>query len=213
MKNSIFSIFKQLSICIIIFNLACFAQKTVKPEPFEQAGLFGYKNEKGDVVIQPEYIMAEEFNDDGIAPVVDHQGWIYINLKGEKLFRPFIIDNGPDYFSEGLARFVENNKFGFFDMKGNRIIEPLFDFAKPFSEGLSEVCKGCSLQFKGEYSSFEGGKWGYIDKQGNIVIDYQFDSTNPFENGKALIEKSGKKYFIDQNGNKFDMNLKNVDAK
>ena len=45
----------------------------------------------------------------------DEQGWVYVNEKGEAVLRPFIYDNGPDYFEEGLARFVAKGKMGFHD--------------------------------------------------------------------------------------------------
>jgi hypothetical protein len=77
---------------------------------FEEGGKWGYRDGKGRVVVQPRFIFANEFSTEGIAAVVDEKGWAYIDRKWNILIRPFVVDNGPDYFKEGLARFTADNK-------------------------------------------------------------------------------------------------------
>ena len=167
---------------------------------FEKGSKWGYKNASGKVVIQPQFDMANDFSPDGIAAVVDDQGWAYINQKGRIVIRPFVIDNGPDYFKEGLARFRIDNKFGFFDPKGNITIPPQFDFALPFHEGLAAICTGCKEEPEGEHRSVKGGRWGYINKKGKIVIPTQFDEAGNFERGKAEVKYKGEKAYIKNGG-------------
>ena len=81
-------------------------------------------------------------------------------------------------FSEGLARFKKNNKYGFMDKTGTVVIEPQFPDAKDFSDGLARVCTGISY-----------GQWGYIDKTGKYVITPQFDYADDFHEGLANIVK------------------------
>jgi len=170
---------------------------------FEQDRKWGYMNENGRVVIEAQFIMAHDFSPEGIAAVVDESGWAYIDKKGRVVIRPFIFDNGPDYFREGLARFTKENKFGFFDKKGRMVIRPEFDFALPFHEGLSAICMGCrEVVIDGEHSMRTGGKWGYIDKKGQIVIPLEFGNASNFENGKARVELNGEFLYIDKNGRK-----------
>jgi hypothetical protein len=139
--------------------------------PFEDKnGLWGYKDNAGKIIISPRYFAAGEFSEHGIAPVGDKSGWKYIDTSGKTVIVPFIFDNGPDYFSEGLARFAENGKMGFFDETGKIIIPAQFDFVFPFSEGLAEFCNGCSKVYAGEHYTMEGGQWGKIDRWGKIVI-------------------------------------------
>jgi hypothetical protein len=59
------------------------------------------------------------------------------------------------------------------------VIEPQFEFAGCFSEGLTTVKIGL--------------KWGFIDRTGNIVIDAQFDEADDFYEDLAMI-KLGLKY-------------------
>ena len=155
--------------------------------PFEIDRKWGYKNNSGQILIKPQFYLANDFNQYGIAPVVDEQGWIYINTRGRRLFRPFIIDNGPDYFREGMARYVRDGKIGFMNEYGVSVISPKFDFVLPFSEGMSAFCLGCTKVAQGEHYRFEGGKWGYINKTGEIVIAPEYDKADSFKDGTANV--------------------------
>jgi hypothetical protein len=168
--------------------------------PFEQGEKWGYKDERGKVVIAPTFIAAHDFSPEGIAAVIDDAGWAYINRKGIILVRPFLFDNGPDYFEEGLARFTHEGKIGFFDRRGKVVIKPNFDFAAPFHEGLAAFCEGCMGRMRGEHRFWEGGKWGYINRKGNIVITAQFDSATNFEKGQAEVVREGKSIYINKKG-------------
>ncbi len=136
---------------------------------YEEDGLWGYKDPKGKILIPAQYQMAEPFSETGCAYVIDSQGWAFIRSDGQVLLRPFIYDNGPDPFHEGLARFTENNLLGFYDVQGRIIIEAEFDFAWPFEAGQARVCKGCEKRYDGEHYSMEGGSQWFIDKNGKKV--------------------------------------------
>jgi hypothetical protein len=168
--------------------------------PFEQGGKWGYQNASGKEAIPPHFSVANEFSPEGIAPVVDEQGWAYIDARGKILIRPFIVDNGPDYFQEGLARFMERGKFGFFNQKGQVVIQPRFDFAAPFSEGLAAYCTGCQMKPEGELRLVEGGIWGYMDPKGNVAITPRFEAAENFASGKARVKLEGQWMAIDKKG-------------
>jgi len=147
------------------------AQKTVVEPvlalvPFVQEDLWGYKTETGEVVIAPRYSMAADFNAQGSAIVVDDKGWAIIDRRGAILVRPFIYDNGPDAFSDGLARFVEEGKMGYFAPSGKVVIAAQYDFAWPFENGVAEVCQDCARVADGEHFRIEGGTRWSIDKNG-----------------------------------------------
>ena len=77
-------------------------------------------------------------------------------------------DNG------GLYPINVNGKYGFMDRSGKTVIEPQFDLAGQFSEGLAQVRVG--------------SKEGYINKKGQVVIVPQFDDTMPFRDGRAAVK-------------------------
>ena len=141
---------------------------TTPPVPFEDGGLHGYRDASGAVVIPARYALAGPFAD-GMAAVANAEGWAYIDTEGEVLVRPFVFDNGPDPFSEGLARFVEDGRYGFFDVRGAVVIPATFDWVEPFAGGTAAFCTGCTKVMYGENWSMEGGEWGHIDRTGAVI--------------------------------------------
>lgn len=139
-------------------------------EPFEKNDLYGFRTPGGKVVIPPQYQRALEFFSYGYAAVFDEQGWAYIDRQGNVIIRPYPFDNGPDYFREGLSRYVSNNKIGFINNRLEIIIPAAFDFAEPFENGISYVCNGCKPKSMGEHSVMTGGKWGVLGLDGNVAI-------------------------------------------
>lgn len=185
----------------LIFFSSASCLRAQSPRLFQDGDLYGYRSAQGQTIISVRYRLAEEFSKQGIAAVLDENGWAYINRRGNILLRPFIFDNGPDYFKEGLARMVENGKIGFFDRTGKIVIQPKFDFAYFFSDGLAAVCQGCrSEKADAEHSITVGGRWGYIDRTGKLVIPLKYGSAGDFSHGKAAVNLAGRNVEIDRQG-------------
>jgi hypothetical protein len=89
-----------------------------------------------------------------------------------KIRRSHCVNNSPDAFVEGLARYVASTgKFGFIDDKLEVVIPPLFDFVFPFEKGKAKYCKGCVLVPDGENFNVQGGSWGIVNKNGKLVSE------------------------------------------
>ncbi|MBL8021009.1 MAG: WG repeat-containing protein [Leptospirales bacterium] len=155
---------------------------------FEVDGKYGFKNEKGEVRITPRYYFASEFNEYGFTSVAEESGFFFVDQKGTHKFQMFAYDNGPDYFADGLARFVEKGKMGFFNEKAQRVIPAQYDFANPFEKGLSVVCNGCKKVMHGEHWTMEGGRWSVIRKSGKPAVAAEFDAP-PTIDGKTVTGK------------------------
>lgn len=97
---------------------------------------------------------------------------ILFALPSGRTARALLFDNGPDYFSEGLARTVLDAKVGFVNERLEVVIPRIWDFAFPFEGGLARVCLGCSrvLSPHSEHTEIRGGAWGYIDHTGQIAV-------------------------------------------
>jgi len=169
---------------------------------FEDGELVGFKDAQGKVVLSPRFQVAQEFTPGGMACGADKDGWVCIDGNGTALVRPFLFDNGPDEFSQGLARFVEAEKFGFFDEAGNKKIPARYSFALPFADDRAAFCDGCtrSCEAGGEHCSMTGGKWGLIDKTGAEIVAASFDEIGSFAAGKATAKRAGAEITIDREG-------------
>ena len=181
--------------------------------PVKINGKWGYIDSGGKCVVPSQFDVAQVFSN-GLAYVevnsgkqrehgfIDRNGNLVINLSARQLEiggRNFWAGNK---FSEGLCcvgtKTVGGNacgKYGFIDKSGKFAIEPQYDYARNFSEGLAAVALG--------------KKWGYIDKNGKLVqLDlpndylYAFDDYADFSDGLGTVGLApSQDGYIDQSGN------------
>ncbi|MFP4662465.1 MAG: WG repeat-containing protein [Halanaerobiales bacterium] len=188
---------------LIVFSFTSYTEDTVNLTPFQENDLWGYKEQNDNISIEARYIFAYEFSEYGIAVVCDPlEGWIYIDKDGEFVIKPMIVDNYYDEFSEGLARFEEDGKIGFFNQKGQVVIDPIYEYAHPFKNGFAQVARGVKKERMGEYTFIEVDKWGFINKKGELAIPYRYDKVlSPFsEYDFAVVIIEGKEIVIDREG-------------
>lgn len=103
--------------------------------------------------------------------VQDNEGWVYVDRDNRPILRPYIFDNGPDYFEENLARFVENGKMGFHDQALNIVIPAKYDFVYPFENGTAQAGTNCTIQHHGEHSSVNCEQWESVSKPASASAD------------------------------------------
>jgi len=164
-------------------------------------GKWGYIDNKGSLVIRPQFQSAFGFSD-GLAAIRINDKLGYINKKGEIVIRPQYYEAGR--FKNGIAPVGERigvtraASCSFIDKKGNVIPKAKYTSVSSFSEGL------CRLSIKGEkygyidrefnliideqFEEAGNGKWGYIDKTGKLVINNRFYGTSDFSEGLAAVE-------------------------
>jgi hypothetical protein len=189
--------------------------------PVNLFGYWGYINEKGDPVIEPQYAYAESFSE-GLAIVTDQydrklftdkNGNIVIIPSSQRLYF-------PQPFKDGLSR-VKNihNKIGFIDKNGNIAIEPNFDIVRNFSYGYAIVIEEVGNNYKLSYIDKSGiivsdhfefadcfqegyarvsknGKFGFLNSDCKLAIDYKYDWANNFQEGISVVGYKGKVLFI-----------------
>ena len=80
------------------------------------------------------------------------------------------------------------NPRGYIDKNGDVAIEPRFQIAGDFEEGLALAMP------------FETEKFGFIDRIGEFVILPQFDDADNYAEGVASVSLSGKYGYIDHSG-------------
>jgi len=201
--------FKKLIISCLaaLIALSCNAQKTKTLIAFSDSSsgqvLWGFKTKDGIVKIKPKYNWTDsKFLKYGAFVMSKEASFIAINQDDSVILIPYIFDNGPDYLSEGLFRFIENGKIGFANKQFKKIIPAKFDFVYPFENGYAIFnAGGKKAKFDEEHSYTSGGLWGLIDKKGKIVVEAKYlnlssykkkyyEATLP-DNTKTIINHKG----------------------
>ena len=178
-------------------------------EDTTKAESWGFKDTNGQIIIPAQYssVFEDTFSNDitfvfkkPTSSQDNTNGIIAIDKQNQFVLKPFIFDNGPDYLQEGLFRFVENDKMGFADVNGKKVIAAKYTFVNSFQEGFAAFCEGCQKENMGEHWRMVGGKWGFMDKNGKEIIGAQFDEVSNFQEGIAEVTKNGQKMRINPKG-------------
>jgi hypothetical protein len=167
--------------------------------------LYGFRTIRGEIIIKPKYEFISTDTMYNIAFVISDNKWVAINRRDSIILTPYIYDNGPDYIEEGLFRFEENNKVGFANLKGLKVINATFDFAAPFKNGLAAFNVGGHKENTAdEHSVWSGGLWGFINKKGNVIIGPKFINVDNFNNKYAEVwTQDNQHVLIDKKGQTF----------
>ncbi len=134
------------------------------PERYKENSLYGYKDNKGNVITHAKYLKAWEFSDDAALVVLpeDPNSLRYIDTNGNYLFEKAF--NAANNFYDGYALVLvaDDPKYSYIDKFGNAATDMLFDDAEDFSAGFARVKID--------------GKWGIIDTSFNFVVPCEYDS-------------------------------------
>jgi hypothetical protein len=134
--------------------------------------------------LKRSYLARLRYHRDGLASVLlfnetDKQNaqWFYVR-RGVIPVPVEKMDNGPDYFEDGLARARVGGKIGYINRKLNLVIPATYDGAYPFRDGVAVVCTACTIEYdrtvtEGERSWYASGQWGRIDRRGRVVSPFR----------------------------------------
>jgi hypothetical protein len=148
-----------------------------------------YINRSGQIVFELKEGLSGGVFNEGLAVVSQHvdgrrrSGFIDIN--GNIVIKPEFREVW-NQFEGGFASYCENERCGFINTKGEKVIPPKYDYVGTFSDGLAYVKLN--------------GKRGFVNEKGQVEIPIRFDAAGSFECGIAYVEISGKWSFIDKKG-------------
>jgi hypothetical protein len=174
--------------------------------------LCGYLDKTGSWAIEPKFYSSMSFQS-GLARTaardlssktgtrevyIDRTGNVAIDLSN-------VPTKDSNAFSEGLARFAVSVKGldylpqGFMDKTGKVVIEPKFQAAGDFSDGLAAVMffKPAKVPDNEKGDPYDAG---FIDTTGKMVIPPQFEFYQPFSEGLAFVLINGRMGAIDKTG-------------
>ena len=123
--------------------------------------------------------------------------------KNDGMTVTFLPSDLVESMSEEMMRIEEDGKYGYYQLKGKTRIEPQYEEAYDFSEGLAAVC----MKDEGEWKVVNGVpervryiEWGYIDKTGKMAFDEKYRSAEPFYEGLARVRTEDGYGYIDKKG-------------
>ena len=158
--------------------------------------------------------------------------WELIDTKGRRVGdRTYDVMSGV----KPVGEFADNNmcwinisgKYGYINSKGDIKIDPTYDHAETFVDGIASVGHGnkqwyitTSGKTIGRYNEYDEvysfsdgvgavkkGKWGFVDDKGREIIEMQYDNVTPFVNGLAMVQMGATFGIIDKVGNKVVSNI------
>lgn len=142
-----------------------------------------------------------------------------IDKGGKPILQPVYQFLGPT--SDGMTAFrLSKGKTGYLNEAGEVAIDPQYDEAEAFHEGLAAVGKDHKYGFidtkgnvvipmvfdavrqfaEGVAPARVGASFGYIDKTGKFVIEPQFGRARHFINGLAYVQNDWRRAYIDHTG-------------
>lgn len=177
--------------------------------------LVGYMDRQGNVVLEPQWGFAQNFNEGlaavgeaktfgnmrnitGLTGYIDHSGKLVISV--DQTHNNF----GSESFNCRRAVIAKFGTVTIIDPSGKAIVKsPEYTAAGTFSEGLCAVCVAtnwpCGQNDKQQECI---SKWGFIDTVGTMIIKPQFEYKAAFAEGVCAVKTSEEKYiFIDHTGN------------
>lgn len=175
---------------IIYFLIFCAISEAQDEELWQWQLIFsgekwGWKDEKGKVVIKPQFDDVYAFSE-GLGAAKIGGKWGFVDRMGKYVIKPQFDEVFPYGFGDGIIAVKVADKWGYINKLGIYTVEPQFDDAYNFAEGLAAVRVG--------------DKWGYIDKMGKNVINPEFDKAAGFSEGMAGVCEGSKWGYINKIG-------------
>ena len=145
-----------MKITLLIFTLLCGTMLQAQIVPFYSAtnDKYGYKDEKGKVIIEPKYDLAYPL-DEGMAAVRINGKYGYVDRNGREVIPPKYDSTWK--FIGGYAAVKLGDKFGFVDKTGKVVVPLIYEDANNYH---GNCC------YKGKAHVRQDGKWKII-KIGN----------------------------------------------
>jgi len=195
---------KSLLCILLYFGIATTAQAQLEFLKDSKTGKFGFADENGAWIIQPQFEEGEDFFDYDFTFVKKGGKWGLINRKGETVL-PFAYGK-PGYpeYDDNLIPVVKNKKHGMVNKNtGTENIPCVYDKKLAFQENFYWTDTMLLLAIK-------ENKAGLIDASGKVIINFLYDAyeREPFtaietllKAGMILTTQNKKTGLIDKQGN------------
>lgn len=147
----------------------------------EESKKFGFKDEKGKVVIKPKYDKARDFSEEWAFVILGDKK-LYIDAKGKTVLDVSHFDEAGS-FNEGLAwasNPLDNEiMIGYIDKTGKLVVPIQFYDGGDFKDGLARVS---------QENENEDELYALMDKKGKLLTPFKYSYIDDFEDGYAIVK-------------------------
>ena len=182
-------------------DLACVQINVLTDNSYDKKELYGYVDSLGNEVLSPSYDFIGKRNNK-YSVVMKNNLWGLFGIENHQIKKiPNVAYLGP--CMENLCKiniggnYNKNNKkitggrWGYVSVNGQIVIEPSYEQAYSFSDGMAAVNIN--------------GKWGFINVDGVIVVPCEYDKVeSSFKEGKGKLIRDRNVYVFDKNGKLVD---------
>jgi len=149
----------------------------------ENASKVGVIDEKGKVIIAPQYAFWSKRISNGLWPVGRNDTCGVVNLKNETIvpFEYYMIESYSDKLNVAVAKKVKDGKWGYIDRTGKAVIPFMYD----------DAWGGYHLLIVKK-----GGKWGVIDLNNKVIIPFEYYAIDyVLEKTAWVIKNDGEEHY------------------
>lgn len=162
--------------------------------------LKGYIDSSGKTLIQPKFILADDFMEDGTAYVSTHVGNYSLIDKTGTVLEEYILDakyNNVLALDDGYLIYVDTNtgNIGVVNLKGETILEPNFGDISYLNNDLFAVKEVDELYYK-----ILTNPAALYNNEGEQITDYSLYEITKYNSDYASATNDKYTYFIDKSG-------------
>lgn len=154
----------------------------------DDSGKWGYIDTAGEWIIEPKFVEARDYPGVPAGDFSDGLAWFQVVEMSERNK----LDTNDEFLRDAEGKPVKESYprrlVGYINRKGRVVIEPRYEMANDFGEGLAAV------RIKSHDS------WGFIDKDGKRVISPRFSAVGRFSEGLCAVALNGVWGYIDTKG-------------
>ena len=182
-------------------NLACVQVIVPSDDRYEQKKLYGYVDSSGNEILPPSYEFIGKRNNK-YSVVMKNNLWGIFCIENHHLkiipnaaFLGPCMDNLCKINVGGIydkgSKETTGGLWGYVSVDGQIVIEPTYEQAYGFSEGIAAVKLN--------------KKWGFINSEGIFVVPCEYDEVeSSFKDGKGELVKDGEVFVFDKKGSQIE---------
>jgi KWG leptospira repeat protein len=167
---------------------------------YDEYGMGGYIDKKGEWVISPQYLQVGTFYD-GLAAVKDFETglWGYIDTYGNMVIEPRFEVVGDFHDGTSVVKVTpdemqDSERYGIINKKGEYILKPYYSSVSNFYDDYALT-----------YYNWTNEYW-FLNRNGEEALG-PFDFASIFNHGRAIVQKNGQYYIIDKEGNRYNFTI------